>query len=135
MVSTLLYGLEAWTLKQVHLNKLAAFEFWCSRRILRISWIQRTSNMEVTRRIGNEAEIILTIKRRKLEYLGHVMKGKKYALLQLIIQGKIRGKRNVGRRKLSWIKNLREWFECCSAELFKAAVNRVRIAMMISNLR
>ncbi|CAG9841161.1 unnamed protein product [Diabrotica balteata] len=56
--STLLYGLEAWTLKQVHLNKLAAFEFWCYRRILRISWIQRMSNMEVTRRIENEAEII-----------------------------------------------------------------------------
>jgi hypothetical protein len=93
------------------------------------------SNVEVTRMIGNGAEILLTIKRRKLEYLGHVMRGQKYALLQLIMQGKIRGKRNVGRRRIFWLKNLREWFECSSAELYRAAVNRVRIAMMISNLR
>lgn len=132
---TLLYGLEAWTLKQAQLDKLAAFELWCYRRILRISWTERVSNIEVTRRVENEPEILITIKKRKLEYLGHVMRGQKYALLQLIIQGRIRGKRSVGRRRLSWLRNLREWFGCSSAELFRAAVNKVRIAMIVSNLR
>lgn len=133
--SVLLYGLEAWTLKEVHMNKLAAFELWCYRRILRISWMDKVINLEVIGRMGNEPEILRTIKRRKLEYLGHVMRGQRYALLQLIIQGKIQGRRSVGRRKISWLKNLRTWFGCSSIELFRAMANKVRIAMMISNLR
>ncbi|CAG9838578.1 unnamed protein product [Diabrotica balteata] len=38
------------------------------------------------------------------------MRGHKYALLQIIIQGKIEGKLNPGRRRMSWLRNLREWF-------------------------
>lgn len=133
--SILLYGMEAWTLKQMHINKLAAFELWCYRRILRISWTERVSNVEVCRRMGCEPEILVTIKKRKIEYLGHIMRGPRYGLLQLIVQGKIRGKRSVGRRKISWLRNLRDWFGCSSTELFRAVVSKVRIAMMISNLR
>jgi len=34
------------------------------------------------------------------------MRGEKYRILQLIMQGKIEGKRSVGRRRNSWLKNL-----------------------------
>ena len=133
--STLLYGAEAWTLKRCHLKNLEAFEMWCYRRVWRISWTERVTNEEVLRRMGVSCEIVNTIKRRKLEYLGHIMRGPKYALLQLIVQGKISGKRSIGRRRASWLKNLRDWFGCSNVQLFRAAVNRVRIAMMITNLR
>jgi len=35
--STLLYGMEAWTLKKADVQKIQAFEMWCFRRILNIS--------------------------------------------------------------------------------------------------
>jgi len=47
-----------------------------------------------------------------------------------IIQRKI-----VGRRRTSWLRNLREWFGVTSFNPFKAAVFKVRIAIMIANLR
>ena len=84
---------------------------------------------------GKEYEVINTIKARKLQYLGHIMRGQRYEMLRLIMQGKIKGKRNVGRRRISWLRNLRDWYNCSSIELFRAAANKVNIAMMVSNLR
>ena len=133
--STLLYGMEAWTLNAVTLKKLEAFEMWVYRRILRISWTDRVTNTEVLRRMGKAKELIETIKSRKLEYLGHVARGAIYSLLRLIMQGKIQGKRSVGRRRISWLRNLREWFGCSSCDLFRAAASKIKLAMMIANLR
>lgn len=133
--STLLYGVEAWTLKKNHMDKLQAFEMWCYRRMWRIPWTDRVTNAEVLNRMQKDCEIVNTIKKRKLLYLGHIMRGRKYTLLQLIVQGKISGRRNIGRPRMSWLKNLRDWFNCSSVQLFRAAVNRVRIAVMIANLR
>ena len=38
-----------------------------------------------------DCEIINIIQQKKLQYLGHIMRGPKYTLLQLIVQGKISG--------------------------------------------
>ncbi|CAG9837634.1 unnamed protein product [Diabrotica balteata] len=124
-----------WTLKQKYINKLQSFEMWCYRRMLRIAWTQKKTNTEVLQVMGKECEIINTIKIRKLQYLGYEMRGQRYELLRLIIQEKIRGERSIGRRRVSLLKNLRDWFKCSSIELFRAAVDKVKIMMMISNLR
>jgi len=41
--STLLYEVEAWTLKLSSINKLEAFEMWVYRRMLRIPWTDHTT--------------------------------------------------------------------------------------------
>ena len=78
---------------------------------------------------------ILWTEKLDTQYLGHIMKGRRYEMLKLIMQGKIKGKRNVGGRRISWLRNLRDWYNCSSIELFRAAANKVKIAMMVSNLR
>jgi len=44
-----------------------------------------------------------------MAYFGHVMRDEKYQLIQLILQGKIDGIRGQGRRRTSWLKNIRQW--------------------------
>lgn len=57
--------------------------------------------MSFTQLLNRTTAILNTIKRRKLEYLGHAMKNpEKYVTLQLIIQGKIQFKR---RRKKNFM--------------------------------
>lgn len=73
--STLLYGVEAWTMNALMLRKLEALEMWIYRKMLRISWIERVTNVEILRRMGKERELINTIKGRKLQYLGHITRG------------------------------------------------------------
>lgn len=133
--STLLYDSEAWTLRKAEMDRLEAFERWCYRRMLRISWTDRVINTDLRRRIQQDEEVINTLKKRKLQYFGHVMRGPKYTLLQNIMEGKINGKRSQERRRTSWLKNLRDWFGMTTNQLFRTAVNKVRIAMLISNLR
>uniref|UniRef100_A0A8D8YBA7 Craniofacial development protein 2 n=3 Tax=Cacopsylla melanoneura TaxID=428564 RepID=A0A8D8YBA7_9HEMI len=108
--SVLLYGVETWTLKEETTAKPQAFEFWLYRRILKISWTQRVTNVEVLRRMKKSKELMNIVKTRKLQYLGHIMRNhQRYELLQRILQGKIDGKRPPGRRRISWLANLRRW--------------------------
>ena len=39
-----MYGCESWTVKKAEHRKIDAFELWCWRRLLRVSWTARRSN-------------------------------------------------------------------------------------------
>uniref|UniRef100_A0A2S2QJK3 Uncharacterized protein n=1 Tax=Sipha flava TaxID=143950 RepID=A0A2S2QJK3_9HEMI len=110
---------------------------WLYRRMLKISWTDRISNQRVLEKMGKQKELLNTIKTRKLEYIEHIMSklNQRYNVLQLILQEKIEGKRSVGRRRISWMKNLRDWYNITSIELFRASLDRNDIANIISNIR
>ncbi|CAG9828028.1 unnamed protein product [Diabrotica balteata] len=67
---------------KIRAQALQRTHMWCYRRILRISWVGRITNKEVIRRINNDPEVIMNIKKRKLEYLGHLMRGQKGRVLK-----------------------------------------------------
>jgi hypothetical protein len=134
--SVLYYGVESWTITDAMERRLAAFEMWVYRRILRVSWMDRVTNESILERMKKGKEVMYTVKRRKLEYFGHIMRNDtKYRLLQVILQGKVFGRREAGRRRISWLKNLREWFSTTSSDLFRAADNKVIIARMVADIR
>jgi len=37
------------------------------------------------------------------------MRNTKYQFLHLLIEGKIEGRRGIGRKKMSWLRNIRQW--------------------------
>lgn len=130
------YGSEAWTLKADTQKRLESFEMWCYRRMLRISWTQKVSNVKVLQRVARSRELLLTIKKRKVDYLGHILRHERYQLLQLIMMGKIAGKRRAGRRKKSWLRNIREWTNIASVEqLFRLAQDREKFSELTANLQ
>lgn len=61
--------------------------------MIRISWVERHDQREVLTRMNKQLEVLKEVKRRKINYLGHIMRGKKYEIVHLIIQEKIVGKR------------------------------------------
>ena len=42
-----LYGCESWTVKKVERQRIDAFELWCWRRLLRVSWTARRPNLSI----------------------------------------------------------------------------------------
>ena len=40
-----LYGAETWTMRKHERRKIDAFELWCWRRVLRVSWMERKTNI------------------------------------------------------------------------------------------
>nr|CAH7758272.1 unnamed protein product [Callosobruchus chinensis] len=74
--SVLLYGAEAWTHKAAAMNRIEAFEMWTLRRMLKISWTEHVRNDDVLRMAGLEdRELFKHIKKRKISYLGHIIRG------------------------------------------------------------
>lgn len=133
--SLLLYGCETWTLKKEDLKRLQAFEMWLYRRMLRISWTSRTTNMEVLGKMNTQPLLVQTIKMRKTAYLGHLMRHTEYEQLQLILEGKIDGRRGLGRKKKSWLRNIRDWTNTNGNDLIHVAQNRDEFAVMVANLK
>uniref|UniRef100_A0A8D8XQX4 Endonuclease-reverse transcriptase n=1 Tax=Cacopsylla melanoneura TaxID=428564 RepID=A0A8D8XQX4_9HEMI len=134
--SVLLYGVESWTLTETLMKKLEAFEMWVYRRILRISWVDKVSNERVIQRMNKEKEIVNTIKTRKLQYLGHISRNpERYKIPLLLLKGKVEGRRGRGRKRTSWLQNLRQWYGKNNSFLFMAATNKAEIANLISHVR
>jgi hypothetical protein len=45
-----LYRSETWIIEDAEIGILKVFRFWCYRRMMRISWVDRVRNEEVLRR-------------------------------------------------------------------------------------
>ena len=46
-----MYGCESWTVKKAECRRIDAFERWCWRRLLRVSWTARRSNQSILKEI------------------------------------------------------------------------------------
>ena len=49
-----MYGCESWTIKEAECREIDAFELWCWRRLLRVSWTARRSNQSILKEISPE---------------------------------------------------------------------------------
>jgi hypothetical protein len=95
--SITLYGAEIWSLRKLDQKYLENFEMWCWRRMEKISWTDRVNNEAVLQRAKEERNILHTIRRRKANWIGHILH--RNCLLSHIIEGKISGTRRRGRRR------------------------------------
>ena len=46
-----MYGCENWTVKKAERQRIDAFELWCWRRLLRVPWTARRSNLSILKDI------------------------------------------------------------------------------------
>jgi hypothetical protein len=65
---------------------LDSFEMWCWRRMEKIDWMDRVRNEEVLHRVKEKRNILHTMKVRKANWIGHILR--KNYLLKHIIEGK-----------------------------------------------
>ena len=47
-----MYLYESWTIKRAEHQRIDAFELWCCRRFLRVSWTARRSNQSILKEIS-----------------------------------------------------------------------------------
>jgi hypothetical protein len=90
ILSIALYGAETWTFRKVDQKYLESFEIWCWRRMEKIIWADRVKNEEVLHRVKEERNILHKIKRRKANWIGHILR--RNCLLKHVIEGKLEGR-------------------------------------------
>ena len=67
------YGCESWTVKKAGHRRIAAFELWCWRRLLRVPWTARRSNQSILK-ISPGISLEVMMLNLKLQYFGHLMR-------------------------------------------------------------
>ena len=118
--SVALYGAETWTIRKKEKKYLESFEMWCWRRMEKIRWTDRITNEEVLRRVEEKRNILETIRIRKANWMGHIMRRR--GLLLDVIEGKVEGKRRLGRRRIEILDDIKK--KRNYGELKDAAENR-----------
>ena len=68
-----MYGCESWTLKKAECRRIDAFELWCWRRLLRVSWTTRRSNQSILKEICPGCSLEGMMLKLKLQFFGHLM--------------------------------------------------------------
>ena len=68
-----MYGCESWTIKKGEHQRTDAFELWCWRRLLRVSWTARRSNPSILKEISPGCSFEEMMLKLKLQYFGHLM--------------------------------------------------------------
>ena len=69
----IMYGCESWTVKKAECQRIDAFKLWCWRRLLRVPWTGRRSNLSILKEISPEYSLEGLILKLKLQYFGHLM--------------------------------------------------------------
>ena len=86
-------------------------EMRCYRKLLRISYKDHVTNEEVCAKLqqatGPNEDLLTIVKRRKLQWYGHVSHSS--GLAKTILQGTVKGARRQGRQRKRWEDNIREW--------------------------
>ena len=68
-----LYGAETWTLRAAVQKYLESCEMWCWRRMEKVSWTDRVRSEEVLQIVREDRNILHTVKRRKANWIGHIL--------------------------------------------------------------
>ena len=68
-----MYGCESWTVKKAEHRRIDAFELWCWRRLLRVPWTARRSNLSILNSISPGCLLEGLMLKPRLQYFGHLM--------------------------------------------------------------
>ncbi|KAL2090150.1 hypothetical protein ACEWY4_014838 [Coilia grayii] len=134
ILPTLLYGADSWTTYSRHLKALEQYHQRCLRKILRISWEDRRTNISVLKE-ANIASITTTIARHQLRWTGHVIRMPNNRLPKQILYGQLKeGKRMQGGQKKRYKDMVKEHLRKCCFNLNKweaAALKRDEWSRMV----
>ena len=119
-----MYGCESWTIKRAEHWRIDAFELWCWRRLLRVSWTARRSNQSILKEISPEYSLDGLMLKLKLQYFGHLMQ-RTDSLDKTLMLGMIEGGRRRGQQRMRWLDGTTDTMDMNLSRFLELVMNRV----------
>ena len=105
VLPVVMYGCEGSTIQKVEHQRIDAFEFWCWKRLLRVSWTARRSNQSILKEISHEYSLKALMLKLKLQYFCHLM-GRTDSFEKTLMLGKIQGRRRKGQQRMRYLNGV-----------------------------
>ena len=104
-------------------RRIDAFELWCWRRLLRVPWTARRSNLLILKEINPEYSLEELMMKLNHQYFGHLMH-RADSLEKTLMLGSIEGRRGRGQQKTSWLNGINDSMDTSLSKFWEIVKDR-----------